>query len=209
MRFFLCFFSNIPTERPIIGKNKIYYNIIGILKRIRLPEIDRPRKEKYYIYLRRRLIMINEKWMHISSDLIQAVMFFLGILFALNKSNPYVVWLLIVSFFMFVTTLNGNSKLIEIEDEDEKKRINTFIEIMYGIGFTSLVCSILIIVYILVDILCVLVSFGSILAIMIAYSRVIYRKGIFRIGKNLIWLAIESTLIIFLILDFYEVLLWI
>jgi apolipoprotein N-acyltransferase len=153
--------------------------------------------------------MINEKWMHISSDLIQAVMFFLGILFALNKSNPYVVWLLIVSFFMFVTTLNGNSKLIEIEDEDEKKRINTFIEIMYGIGFTSLVCSILIIVYILVDILCVLVSFGSILAIMIAYSRVIYRKGIFRIGKNLIWLAIESTLIIFLILDFYEVLLWI
>ncbi|MHA1647947.1 MAG: hypothetical protein ACTSVL_10275 [Promethearchaeota archaeon] len=153
--------------------------------------------------------MINEKWMHISSDLIQAVMFFLGILFALNKSNPYVVVLLIISFFMFVTTLNGNSKLIEIEDEKEKIRITNFIEIMYGIGFTSLVCSILIIVYILVDILCVVVSFASILIIMVTYSRVIYRKSIFSIGKNLIWLALETLLITFLILDYFNVVIWI
>ena len=152
--------------------------------------------------------MTNEKWMHISSDMIQAVIFFLGILFAFEKSNPWVVLLLIIAFFLFVTTLNGNSKIADFKDEQKKKEIADFIEWIYGFGFTSLVCAMLIIVYLLAGVWCVLASYVAIIIIMMLYSRKIYHKSILRKGKNLVWLSLETFLIALLVLDHLSVLKW-
>ncbi len=165
----------------------------------------------------------TEHWMEIASDLLQADLFLMGILWAASKLNITTSLMLISSFFLLYASTNANGRSIylndtwqqkEPESEEErailKKKLGRSIryaEYSFSLGFTFTFIGIGMTVYTVFDNM--YLAIGAYIVgwvVMQSYSWRIYRSHLLKNKKNALFILLEVISLGFIIMDSYGVL---
>lgn len=170
--------------------------------------------------MREKISKSVNHWFAASAEYIAVDLFVLAILWDNAIAIPTIVPLtLIVSFLIFTTTMSANSVLIHLNgiDVPEEKiaehnkkirRTNSLAEISYGFAFTLLLCALTITAYVINE-KDILFSVAIIIAawLNMLFYTIALKGKIF--NKRLIWVLIELVVLIFLFLDYQEIMIWI
>jgi hypothetical protein len=165
-------------------------------------------------------------WMEVASDLLQADLFLMGILWAANKLNLTTSLMLICSFFLLYSSTNANGRTIALNDvwqnkeneevvpdEGQKKikenigRSIKFAEYSFSLGFTFTFIGIGMTVYTIFG--NIYLAIGAYLVgwlVMFSYSRRVYKKSMLKNKKNAFFVLLELISLCFIILDYLGIL---
>ncbi|MFX0069210.1 MAG: hypothetical protein ACFE7S_03445 [Candidatus Hodarchaeota archaeon] len=156
-------------------------------------------------------------WVSICSIWIGAALVLLGILWALTNIPSIVVLILIFSILLLANAMNANAKIISLSKEGDSareqkasliSRLVQLAEYSYGLGYSLLLISIMLITYILqnYDLLSAISIMVAAWIIMFSYYSAIGKKP--NIPRMILWMVIEALAITFLLFDYFAIFIW-
>lgn len=168
---------------------------------------------------------INVKdWIVLSTTMIGIVLTILALIWPNRPSNGIITatFLLMIGFILFVNSVSANSKAkFEIRQSDFEKekvyRFVTFAEYSFGLGFTLVIIAFAFLGYkYLIDdvgknFLILALPFAFLISawvLIIIYNSINYSGKAFKILRSMkrnIWIFFEFISLIFIVLDYFEV----
>lgn len=162
----------------------------------------------------------TERWMDIASDLLQANLVLLGVLWAFDKMNFTTSLTLILSFFLLYASTNANGRTLYLSDiwinlpsenEQEKAEIKEklgrsirYAEYSFSLGFTFTFIGIAMTSYaVFANVYLTIGAYMIGWIIMQSYSKKIYRSHLLKNKKNAFFVLLEFISLVIVILDYF------